>query len=590
MEPALDVLVITALRDELNAFLTAGGVTREDWEERTNAEPFRYFVRTHKTDEGRPVRFAAVRALEMGEVSAAACAIRMTQLLHPKTLAMCGVCAGRRGSVELGDVIVADRIFKFDDGAAIGRQDEDAGYSVQLYGDIRTYNLPIDWRYAVEEFDDDWSANLPPLPFSMDEQEAHFLSALCTTPEPGQEAPTPENVAVLDARTWPALLERLRRSNLIAPDGGSLTQEGRDRGSFEALKRRHGATRRSGPKLRLGAIGTSARLQRDAKLFDRLSVILRKTIGAEMEGSAIGAVAELEHLQMIMAKGVMDFGDADKDDSFKAYAARAAAEFLLAFLSANAPVAERSRDAAPEPRVATGLSGTPGGEPRPAAKPTKAEGKTPAAQAKTGVGPAEAGFPWFLMLDTELDPTYVGGMLRALTGNSGIVVESSGEPSTYKCSSSEATYGDVLDRLRRGKLRVGRAVGQYVCPAEYVDPEDTNEGKFGRLPRRDGRVISADVVGEDVDWFDIALVVRSLDPKRPLKGRVTFHLHESFDEERIRVKTRGGRARLRVGAWGSFTVGVTFEEETTRLELDLGNLPNVPRAFIDDGRRRKRSR
>jgi hypothetical protein len=40
-------------------------------------------------------------------------------------------------------------------------------------------------------------------------------------------------------------------------------------------------------------------------------------------------------------KGVMDFADAEKDDHFKTFAARASAECLLAFLRENLPHRKR---------------------------------------------------------------------------------------------------------------------------------------------------------------------------------------------------------------------------------------------------------
>ncbi|MFN8570818.1 MAG: hypothetical protein U0132_02100 [Gemmatimonadaceae bacterium] len=58
-----------------------------------------------------------------------------------------------------------------------------------------------------------------------------------------------------------------------------------------------------------------------------------------------------------------------------------------------------------------------------------------------------------------------------------------------------------------------------------------------------GRVEIAD--GDDDDMsltFNINLRIRSVDPKRPLKGFVTFHLHETFDQKTYRVKAADGEA------------------------------------------------
>jgi Nucleoside phosphorylase len=54
-----------------------------------------------------------------------------------------------------------------------------------------------------------------------------------------------------------------------------------------------------------------------------------------MEGAAIGAVAEIEEIPIIIVKGVQDYADYDKSDQFRQYAAEVSARFLLAFFDYN---------------------------------------------------------------------------------------------------------------------------------------------------------------------------------------------------------------------------------------------------------------
>ncbi len=51
-----------------------------------------------------------------------------------------------------------------------------------------------------------------------------------------------------------------------------------------------------------------------------------------MEGAAIGRVAEIEEIPMIVVKSVSDYGDLDKNDQFRHYAAETSARFLLEFM------------------------------------------------------------------------------------------------------------------------------------------------------------------------------------------------------------------------------------------------------------------
>src|SRR5262249_21121995 len=89
-QSVVDVLIITALRSELDAVLTVQKGRRDAWETRSDAPPFRYFLREFGASDIRALRVAATRAMEIGEVSAAACAIRLVQHLRPHALAMCG--------------------------------------------------------------------------------------------------------------------------------------------------------------------------------------------------------------------------------------------------------------------------------------------------------------------------------------------------------------------------------------------------------------------------------------------------------------------------------------------------------------------
>jgi nucleoside phosphorylase len=52
----------------------------------------------------------------MGAAAAARRAATLVERLRPACLAMCGICAGKRGEVALGDVIVAGRVYSFEHG------------------------------------------------------------------------------------------------------------------------------------------------------------------------------------------------------------------------------------------------------------------------------------------------------------------------------------------------------------------------------------------------------------------------------------------------------------------------------------------
>ena len=105
---------------------------------------------------------------------------------------------------------------------------------------------------------------------------------------------------------------------------------------------------------------------------------------------------------------------------------------------------------------------------------------------------------------------------------------------------------------------------------------DPNKGKFGGSPEREGRVLSATIqpkAGPRSAACRVTVEVRSTDPKRPLSGTVTFHMHPTFGAgQKYDVAVIEGVARTAVTSWGVFTIGAEADEGRTRLELDLAEV------------------
>jgi tetratricopeptide (TPR) repeat protein len=119
IEDPINVLILTALQDELEAVLALGDGGRAEWVAQRDLGGFPYFRRSFSSDRGGSFTVAAAWIGEMGERTAA---IRGQQLLHeldPSCLAMCGICAGYRKKVSLGDVIVADQLWRYDEGKRV---------------------------------------------------------------------------------------------------------------------------------------------------------------------------------------------------------------------------------------------------------------------------------------------------------------------------------------------------------------------------------------------------------------------------------------------------------------------------------------
>jgi hypothetical protein len=113
-----------------------------------------------------------------------------------------------------------------------------------------------------------------------------------------------------------------------------------------------------------------------------------------------------------------------------------------------------------------------------------------------------------------------------------------------------------------------------------TDPEDPQKGKWGGESKRNGRELAASVkAGDDDDWFEVELTVRTVPPAPQMEGIVRFHMHPTFPTPVMAVRVVKGVARMRVWAWGAFTVGVEADGGKTRLELDLAADPSLPKTF-----------
>ncbi|WP_437628049.1 pentapeptide repeat-containing protein [Sorangium sp. So ce1151] len=293
-------------------------------------------VRELPNDRGQPLRVAAAWSGRMGESAAAARAQGLIEELDPGCLAMCGICAGRRGEVSLGDVIVADRVYSYDEGKRVAPGGDGAGDG-EFFHDIETYNLERTWNMDAALFAREFERQAPlarERPPSKASQAWWLRHALYASQVEGGPPPValPERAARCPG--WTERIGELEAQGVLRiGDGGlELTEAG------VAQVRRDRVVHPDGPppvrpfRVHIGPIATGKAVQEDAGLFERLKPIGRRVLGVEMEAAAIGYVAERLGRRSIIAKAVSDHGDHEKDDSFRAFACRASAEFLFAFL------------------------------------------------------------------------------------------------------------------------------------------------------------------------------------------------------------------------------------------------------------------
>ncbi|AUX42955.1 hypothetical protein SOCE26_043950 [Sorangium cellulosum] len=330
----VDALIATALEDELEVVLALGEGGRDGWEEARDRGGFPYHLREIPNDRGQPLRVAAAWSGRMGESAAAARSQALIDALDPGCLAVCGVCAGKRGEVSLGDLILADRVYVCGEGDPGDARGEGAGGT---FHEIGTYDLEKTWgldvvRFVVEfERTTALARERPPSRLSQAWWLRHALYASQLEGGPPPVA-HPER-----ARRCPGWAERIgeleAQGALRIGDGGlELTEAG------IAQVRRDRVVHPDGPpparplRVHIGPIAAGKAAQEDPGLLERLRSSGRRVLGAELESAAIAHVAERLGRRSIIAKAVSDHGDRDRDDSVRAFACRASAELLVAFL------------------------------------------------------------------------------------------------------------------------------------------------------------------------------------------------------------------------------------------------------------------
>jgi tetratricopeptide (TPR) repeat protein/nucleoside phosphorylase len=332
----IDVLIVTAadFEDEAVRAVTTGAT--QPWrelppDERPEGYTFSIWTAEFAAKSGRPLRMALTRTVSMGSEAAAFAAAAFNGSHAPRCLAMCGVCAGRPGWTELGDVIIADRVYRYDVGELVNSKPRD---TPEFRGDLITYPFRPQWKQSAERFtiqkDVPWMADRPLLRAA---QEAWILSELWNErnplAHPDRKGRCPD---------WAEIAPLLLRGGWIELDDlgvPRLTSAGRKRAGEMAFEHPDGVPKPPPFRVHVGPFATGSNLVRDVDIWERLQANQRLIRGLDMEASVIGFSALVQDRPWIVAKGVMDFAEPGRSQGFRQFAARAAAEVLIGFLREN---------------------------------------------------------------------------------------------------------------------------------------------------------------------------------------------------------------------------------------------------------------
>jgi nucleoside phosphorylase len=347
----IDVLVVAALQEEFDAVreVAARGVAGDpgvqSWEEH-DEEPPPYHLGRYRLAGGGLLHVALARPIEMGGAATGAVAGPLTERLRPRCLAMSGVCAGNPAEVVLGDVIFASFAYRYQAG-----KQTTAGF----HPDNRQTAAYESWIRAAQD--------LPLVglstngPATEDEARRWVLERLAAGEDPRTHRARSRYIA---NNEWAAVLAALESDGLITMpvDRPRLTKAGREhiqRASYLDVTPPHTLPY----CIKVGPMASGDIVVKDGMTWDRLRAQGVETVaGLEMEAATVARTASSRNdLPWIVVKGVMDYADPGKDDRFKPFAARAAAEVMFRLLATQlGPKARVPQQAAAPPAAVSSLS------------------------------------------------------------------------------------------------------------------------------------------------------------------------------------------------------------------------------------------
>ncbi|RSM73155.1 hypothetical protein DMB66_03755 [Actinoplanes sp. ATCC 53533] len=323
----VDVLIITALPLEYEAARSAGsaiapgnpGVTEWRAEQAGKVSP--YLLGEYVSPDGISLSVALALATRMGGRTVGPLATALAERLKPSCLAMSGVCAGDPAAVALGDVIVAEMVYDYDE----GKRTKD-GFLAD-YRPLQVHHQAIQAARAVD------TATLPSFAEATEtEARLWYLQTLLLGREPRDQ---PGRERYFPRGTWQSRLADYADAGLITRHDNewALTERGRA-GITRAIYDDVDGPDRLPFGLAIGPVAAGAAVVKDGVTWQRLRDLgVRSITGLEMESAAIATVASTQDIPLwLVAKGVVDHADPDKRDRYQRFAAKASAEVLFALL------------------------------------------------------------------------------------------------------------------------------------------------------------------------------------------------------------------------------------------------------------------
>jgi nucleoside phosphorylase len=275
--------------------------------------------------EGETLRVLISWAPEMGGTSTIEHLLPILMEYQPRFAAMTGICAGDRDRVALGDIIIATRAYEYDVGKIFRGEDGQP----QFMHDVKTYSPNSTIVHYVQGFDE-WLDDVAgqDRPPSKRQQRDWLLGRLHDRVSVAQ---LPRSELNLHAPDW----ERIVKEISAGPQAW-LDSRGRLRNPQRLQEQTNFPFKDPLSPRYFPMVMGSGRAVRTDYPFPTLRLPERNLIALDMEGAmfyhAVNSIPEMGG-RCLVVKGVSDYADSDKDESYRRYAATVSALYMYRFIA-----------------------------------------------------------------------------------------------------------------------------------------------------------------------------------------------------------------------------------------------------------------
>jgi nucleoside phosphorylase len=329
---SFDVCILCALAEEAEAFIHiadtyCGTSSSKAFSHLTNSE---YYQAVLHNSRNEALRMHISWAPHYGPVEAGLYIKPVLDYYRPRFAVMTGICAGDKRKVRLGDLVIADRAFIYDSGKiALDK----AGYAV-LQPDLDIWHSDQHTIQFARMFDA-WKTTLArlPRPISKQQQRDWLLNMLLTNTAASLDD-IPKDLLQQYAPDWQKILPELQEEPEQFLTRDKKLRDRAQATAFYFAKAEFPYRDPAYPACYIAAMASGSTVRMDVP-FDRIQQAVRSTIAIDMEGAVFyRAIADFSGIRSLLVKGVCDYTDKDKDDTYHQYAAAASALYALRFIEA----------------------------------------------------------------------------------------------------------------------------------------------------------------------------------------------------------------------------------------------------------------